>query len=459
MGAPPKPKESASDTIMAASKMKALLALSKLEPVNAAIGLTSDGEGLILLDKKAKPKKVAAMLKAEASKSKLQLNMSSLRFGRAEVDADYDSGMVRFFVNKDAPGNLRMKLLEVVKRIPYQKVEINVDPSLEEESEDETGPQEASAPASAVSAPPPAPPPAAPPQAEPPQAAQSPDPRALAAELAALVRRIPEVPGTHPAKARLVKLATDANVQIKSNNLNAAAGLVSQLGEALRNVLEAGTAPAPAVDDAQFEKIRLAYRNIGPALKQAATTSQSTAAAIADGEAALHEALEAQDFTASREQLFALVALSKRAPATSDGVTTGLVEFAKLRLDWDDAKNTVGAHLAELRQAIEDDEDDDDGPVFAAAVGKLSTILATFSEGLGDSLDALANATDPGRRETLRAKADEIGDHYLAYLTSNPLVKHVDTNPYDIEVGAGTILAEPLHRLKTRLAAIAAAVV
>ncbi len=478
MAAPPKPKGPASDLIMTSDKMKPLLALSKREPVQAAIGLTSDGDGLILLDKKAKPKKVFAMLKAEAGKAKLQLNMSSLRFGRAEVDTDYDSGMVRFFINKDAPGNMRMKLVEVVKRIPYQKVEINIDPSLEEEAEEGEA-EEADASAAGADAVAPDPPPPPPPAAAPTPEA---DPKSLAAELAGLLRRVAEVPGTNPAKPRLVKLATDANVQIKTNNLTAAADFIGQLRTALDEALAApATSPTPSptpspttstppspkpveatkvqetLEDPQLEKVRLAYRNIGPALKQAATTSQSTAAAIADGEAAIEAALEAHDFAAAREQLFALVALSKRTAPTSDGVTAGLVEFAKLRLDWDGAKSTVGGHLAELRQAIEDDEDDEDGPVFATAVAKLGEILATFSEGLGDSLDALANASDPGRRETLRAKAGEIGDRYLTYLTSSPLVKHVDANPYDIEVGVGTILAEPLNRLKTRLAAIPAA--
>ena len=82
-------KEPASEQIMPAAKMKALLVLSKREPVQAAIGLTGDGEGIILLDKKAKPRKVFAMLKADAAKAKLALNTASLRFGRAEVDPEH----------------------------------------------------------------------------------------------------------------------------------------------------------------------------------------------------------------------------------------------------------------------------------------------------------------------------------------------------------------------------------
>src|SRR5882757_6195734 len=102
-------KQPATDAIMAADKLKPMLALSKREPVNAAIGMTADGDGFILLDKKAKPKTVVSMLKSTAAKAKLQLNPSSIRYGRAEVDTDYDAGMVRFFINKEAPGVLRVK--------------------------------------------------------------------------------------------------------------------------------------------------------------------------------------------------------------------------------------------------------------------------------------------------------------------------------------------------------------
>ena len=83
--------------------MKPLLTLSKRDPVQAAFGLTTDGDAVLLLDKKAKPRKVMSMLKSSAGKGKLQLNTATLRFGRAEVDPDYDPSMVRFFVGGKHP--------------------------------------------------------------------------------------------------------------------------------------------------------------------------------------------------------------------------------------------------------------------------------------------------------------------------------------------------------------------
>ena len=233
-------KAPAGDSIMAAAQMKPLLALSKQEPVQAAIGLTADGEGLILLDKKAKPKRVFSMLKAGATKAKLQLNAASLRFGRAEVDIDYDPGMVRFFVNKDAPGNLRVKLVEVVKRIPYQKVEINVDPSLELEPEEDDAHQPETAPAPAGEHPvPPAPPPS--------PTAPRLDIVGLRRILEGLIGRISETAGDDAArKAQLVALAVTANNAVKAEDLRAAATAVKELS----NALAASPAAPPQADAA-----------------------------------------------------------------------------------------------------------------------------------------------------------------------------------------------------------------
>ena len=128
------------DAIMSPAEMKPLLLLSKREPVTAVIGMTKDHDGVILLNKRLKPRKLLAQLKADARNAKLELDITSLRFGKAEVDTDKDSALVVFTVNKDPPGALRMKLLEVLRRVPYGKVEIGVDAKIEDEPEDDDAP-------------------------------------------------------------------------------------------------------------------------------------------------------------------------------------------------------------------------------------------------------------------------------------------------------------------------------
>jgi hypothetical protein len=255
MAAPPKGKAPASDSIMEPGDMKPLLALSKREPVHAAVGITSDGDGVILLDKKKKSKKVLADLRASAAKAKIQLQPSTLRFGKAEVDTDYDSGMVRFFLNKEAPGNMRVKLLEVVKRVPYQKVEINIDPSFEDESEDETEGQDASA-ANAIPAAPPAPPPTAP--APPGQPAL--DATKLEQALAQLTLAIPKVAASDDVLQKsLVALAMTAQGSLKAKDLAKASEGIEALRRALGEAMDAAKLKAGGPGAVTYAKSRLAW--------------------------------------------------------------------------------------------------------------------------------------------------------------------------------------------------------
>ena len=119
--------------MMSPAELKPMLLLSKRQPVNCAIGMTKDKHGVILLDKRMKPRKVAALMKTQAKSKNIDLDMPSLRFGKAEVDTDRDSSLVTFTVNKDVPGALRPKLLEHLKKAGFNKCEITVDTTLENE--------------------------------------------------------------------------------------------------------------------------------------------------------------------------------------------------------------------------------------------------------------------------------------------------------------------------------------
>jgi hypothetical protein len=253
--------------------MRPLLALSKKEPVNAAIGLTDKDEGLILLDKKAKPRKVLAQLKASAASSKIALNTGTLRFGRAEVDADVDPGLIRFFVNKDAPKALRSKLIEVVKRISYRTVEFSIDPALDAEGEEDEDETETDAP------------PASPPL---------PDPAALTTELFGLIGRIQGAAGQNTAlHASLKALANEANLALKGNDLLKAAEAMGKLRGALgprANGQAAAAAPVigaargtDAARLASYEKARALWeRTLGEVAHelQALTAALKTAYAV-----------------------------------------------------------------------------------------------------------------------------------------------------------------------------------
>ena len=170
------------------------------------------------------------------------------------------------------------------------------------------------------------------------------------------------------------------------------------------------------------------------------------------------EKATARDFEAALKSLDALEKLLQVAGLAS-GSTAGQeggfskVQFETIHLDWDARKQKVQASLSELHRAILEEFDDGES---AAAAKKLEKVLARFNEGLGDTLDQMRNATEGKARQDLAQKAGQIADRYLAYLETDVLVAHVETNPYEVPVMVRETLSSPLAALKGELAKLRA---
>jgi hypothetical protein len=400
MAMPTKSKGPASDSIMTPDKMKPLLALSKKEPVQAAIGLTADGEGLLLLDKRAKPKKVMSMLRADAGKAHLQLNAASLRFGRAEVDPDYDPAMVRLFVNKETPGVMRVKLVEIVKRVPYQKVEINVDPSLEEEPEDEDHIQD-TAPESVAPVPPPLPP-----------TGHGPESGGLAHVLAELAHHIAGVADTG-LKARLAQLAGGANTAIKTNNLHAAAQVIKEIRALLGH---AGiTQPPPPDPTSLVHGLQALVHRIAEVAgdDESLRTSLSGLASMAGSAIKGHELDSAAEL---------ITRLRKALDESTPSGTRPLVDIGAI---WRDAKESVDEGLNKLATELRSYEDPDleriaDYGLFGIGTGENVALNKAMIE---------YSRARPDQRRDLAAKVLNAVNDYRALLQKEPMVDLIDQNP------------------------------
>src|SRR5689334_7199353 len=84
------------------AEMKKLLMRSKQEPVSCALALSEDGKSaLLLLDKLKQPRAMQQALTKEHPKA------TNPRFGTAEVDEEIDPKLVRFRLNRAAPGMAR----------------------------------------------------------------------------------------------------------------------------------------------------------------------------------------------------------------------------------------------------------------------------------------------------------------------------------------------------------------
>ncbi len=122
--------------LMSSAEMKPLLKLSRRRGVSCAVALTRDRQGVVLLHRRLKPRKLLAELKQKARVSGMDLDTATVRFGRAAVDGASDSAKVTFTVNKPPPGPMRMLMLPQMRSAGYQRCEFVVDEGLETETED-----------------------------------------------------------------------------------------------------------------------------------------------------------------------------------------------------------------------------------------------------------------------------------------------------------------------------------
>lgn len=127
------------DGIMPTAALRLLLATSKQKPVGCAVALTKDKEAILLLHRTMRPKKVMAELRKQAAAAKVDLDLTTLRFGRATVDGASDSQCVNVSVNKQVPNanGFEMKLRERVKPAGYKRCSLTVDAALDGEPEED----------------------------------------------------------------------------------------------------------------------------------------------------------------------------------------------------------------------------------------------------------------------------------------------------------------------------------
>lgn len=134
--------QASADAIMPAAAMRPLLNTSKQKPVSCAVALTKDKDAILLLHRTMRPRKVMAELRKQASAAKVDLDLTTLRFGRATVDGASDSQCVNISTNKEVPNanGFEMKLRERLKPAGFKRCSLTVDAALDGEPEDNAAP-------------------------------------------------------------------------------------------------------------------------------------------------------------------------------------------------------------------------------------------------------------------------------------------------------------------------------
>ena len=118
--------------LMALTELHASLKRAEDKPASCVIGLTKSRQAVILLDRLKKPRKLLGEAKAQAKAEGLDLDLSSLRFGRVSVSGK-EAG---FTVNKAVPPAAQQAMKAPMRAAGHPHFTVNADPSIEDEPED-----------------------------------------------------------------------------------------------------------------------------------------------------------------------------------------------------------------------------------------------------------------------------------------------------------------------------------
>jgi hypothetical protein len=332
---------------------------------------------------------------------------------------------------------------------------------------------------------PPAPPPL-PPGATPPAHTAA----ELEAKLKELLPRIGPAGANDPdLAAKLKKLATDANVNLKTNNLVYANTYITQLATALDKAAPAGAAGAPDItkmqntlanmqlaitkvggpeEDAMSTKAGeihalLAAGNIAEAQRMMDELSRQLAAAQKSKEAAdLQKALDKQktrlgklDPQPAAAQLTIFTKLIAGAQMVIDAkdtakakqaikvlteqldmiapaeVEAGEVDYAKSGEKWIAARTQVNAEIEKLKAALVSTYQAEGlaGDIEKAYSAVVAPVMTAFDDSLAATLNKIAGATDSAAHGELVGQARAILARYQGAL-ANPVIADLDNNPF-----------------------------
>jgi hypothetical protein len=140
---------------------------------------------------------------------------------------------------------------------------------------------------------------------------------------------------------------------------------------------------------------------------------------------------------------------SPKAPPGDLGAQT----LDRAHLVWHGAREIVDHNCNELKRVIGQNYANDHEDVRNAVDGgmkRIDGILEKLDTRLADSLQSANQAKDAAARKTELGNAKKIVGEYIAYLKSEPLIDHIDKNPFGVDTQLRKTLTDSLtHVIKS----------
>jgi hypothetical protein len=131
-------------------------------------------------------------------------------------------------------------------------------------------------------------------------------------------------------------------------------------------------------------------------------------------------------------------------------VAAGLAQLAKTPQVWDGTRQLLQSKIEALKKAVQvqlGDEADDYIKGVNDQLQKLDRITGRLDKRLGDALGAAAQATDPAQRQKALDESKTTLTEYVQYIKSEPLIGHLDNNPFGVQMELMATMTKSLKAL------------
>jgi len=117
---------------------------------------------------------------------------------------------------------------------------------------------------------------------------------------------------------------------------------------------------------------------------------------------------------------------------------------------WQGTRKILDANINKLKEAIRNEFANASPAMIAGiekTVSKLDVVLEKLDHRLADSLEKAHSTTDGAARQAALKNSQAILHEYLEYVNTEPLIAHIDTNPFGVQTNLKRVLADSLNHL------------
>ena len=128
----------------------------------------------------------------------------------------------------------------------------------------------------------------------------------------------------------------------------------------------------------------------------------------------------------------------------------GKPTLEKAPVVWRGTRGILDTNIKELKKAIRQEYSDEHPDLLAEIdqrMTRLDVVLEKLDHRLADTLANAHAAKDPAARKTEMAKAKAMLVDYLRYVKSEPMIAHMDSNPFGVKTNLQKVLTDSLTHL------------